>query len=90
MNSEDYKAIREDARLRKSITLKTNREKVDEMIAQYDLEVYVLDEHHLRIELRAKKLDYFPQSGKATWLGSGKFFRIADIIEFIKKALNKR
>lgn len=85
MSREDYKAIREEQQWNKRIRRKTNMEKVDEMTVELELEVQLITEHHLRIKLESKKLDYFPQSGKATWVGSGKWFRIDDIEKFIRE-----
>lgn len=51
----------------------------------YDFEVKMIAEYHLRLTSANKKsLDYFPQSTKATWVGSNKWFRIPDIEKFIQ------
>lgn len=66
---------------------KSNRECVESMAGIIDFEVVRIQDFHLRLTnpVDNKKLDYFPQSGKATWTGSGKWFVIDDIEAFINK-----
>lgn len=90
MSSEDWKFSREEEKKRKQDRQKTNREKVDEMTIERGLDVRVIAEHHLRIELAGKKLDYFPQSSKACWVGSGKWFKIDNIQKFIREQLKTK
>lgn len=87
MSSEDWDALHEEAKEKKRIREKANRELIDMCTAEYGLEVGEIHNYHLRIQLGDKKLDYFPQSGKATWLGSGRWFVIGDIEKFIKNEL---
>lgn len=52
---------------------------------EYDFEVETIASYQLRITsgLDRKKLDYFPTSNKATYVGSGSWFIIPDIEKFI-------
>lgn len=90
MSSEDWESMKEYAKETKKERRRTNREKADELTIELELEVRLIDEHHLRIDLAENKLDYFPQSGKATWVGSGKWFRIIDIEKFIREQVKKK
>lgn len=50
----------------------------------YDFKVEAIAEYQLRLTgANRKSLDFFPQSCKATWVGSNKWFRIPDIEKFI-------
>lgn len=50
----------------------------------YDFTVQPIAEYQLRLTGSDKRpLDYFPQSCKATWVGSNKWFKIPDIEKFI-------
>lgn len=89
MSSEDWDEYRQSGKMVKRLRQQENRDKVDELTAELDLEVELIQETHLRITLDDKKLDYFPQSGKATWLKSGRFFRIEDIESFIREEIKK-
>jgi hypothetical protein len=64
-----------------------NRECVESMAGVIDFEVTRIQEWHLRLSnpVDNRKLDYFPQSGKASWTGSSKWFVIDDIEDFLNK-----
>jgi hypothetical protein len=66
---------------------KNNRECVESMAGVIYFEVIRIQDFHLRLTnpIDKRKLDYFPQSGKASWTGSGKWFTIENIEEFINK-----
>lgn len=50
----------------------------------YDFEVQVIAPYQLRITTPdGKRLDYYPTSNKATWVGSNSWFKIPDIEQFI-------
>jgi len=41
---------------------------------------------HLRISHKdGRRLDYFPKSGRATWVSSGRWFRIEDIEKYLNE-----
>lgn len=43
---------------------------------ELSLKVEFIQEYHLRISGNGKRLDYFPKSGRAIWVSSGKWFEI--------------
>lgn len=55
---------------------------------EYDFEVEIIAPYHLRITTaEGKRLDYFPTSNKATWVGSQEWFKIPNIELFIMQNL---
>lgn len=63
----------------------TDQIKMIEYIAG-DLELVIefIQPWHLRISRpEGRRLDYFPRSGRATWVGSGKWFEIEDMEKFL-------
>lgn len=66
--------------------IKWNNEVVDGLSAMYDFKVIRIEHYHLRLtNQHGKQLDYFPKSGKATWVGSNRWMHIPDIEIFIEK-----
>lgn len=59
--------------------------KIVEYIAgDLDFEIEFIQPWHLRLSHPSgKKLDYFPKSGRATWVGSNKWFEIEDIEKYL-------
>jgi hypothetical protein len=54
------------------------------LAGEYGFEVKVIASYHLRLSHPSgKPLDYFPQTGRATWLGTNRWFKIKDIEMFI-------
>jgi hypothetical protein len=66
---------------------KGNTEIVEFLAGELDYKVDRIQPYHLRLThpVTGKKLDYFPQTGKATWVSSNKFFSIEDIEQWIYK-----
>lgn len=64
-----------------------NTEVVESMAAIHDFHWEAVQPYQLRITLNDKKLDYFPQTGRSTWVGSNTWFVINDIEQFIMKEL---
>ena len=62
---------------------KWNTEVVYGMCSEHDTDVEEIQPHHLRLTMNGKRLDYFPKSGRATWVGSQKWFTIDDIEQFL-------
>jgi hypothetical protein len=52
-----------------------------EYIAEYQLRL-----HH---PIRMKRLDYYPKSRKATWVGTNQYFMIPDIEIYLEKHFKK-
>lgn len=83
---DDFRAMREERNERKRKRKKSNTELV--MTYQgdidYDFEVEVVAPYQLRLTGNdGRKFDYFPTSGKGTWVGSNDFFKVPDIERFI-------
>lgn len=87
MDAEDFKEMREERHQRRIKRQGSNTEIVlgYQGDIDYDFEVQIIAEYHLRLFNDEKKLDYFPQRGKATWVGTNKYFTIPDIEQFIMK-----
>jgi len=85
MDAEDFKEMRQEKAARRQKHQKSNTELVllYQGDLEYDFEVQTIAEYHLRLFKDKKKLDYFPQRGRATWVGSNKYFTIPDIEKFI-------
>lgn len=60
-----------------------NTEIVAGLSAMYDFNFLPFTVYHLRINIHGKKLDYYPQSGKACWTGTNSWFVIPDIEKFL-------
>lgn len=67
------------------MTWKDRKDIVLFLAVEYDYEVEEIQPWHLRLSIPGEKLDYFPKSGRATWVSSGKWFEIEDIEQFILK-----
>lgn len=78
--------LREEEKQRKLSRFEKNTQAISGMLILFEIECYQIQEHHLRLHMpKGRQLDYFPKSGKATWLKSGKWFFIHDIEKFIRK-----
>lgn len=64
---------------------KDNQELVECLAGDYGFDIEMITDFQMRLSLSAGRLDYFPGSGKATWVGSGKWFSIPDIEQFLLK-----
>lgn len=73
-----YQSMREDTKAAKKERTAKNMAILNEMIILFSIECKTVQDHHLRLHLPKKVLDYFPQSGRATWLGTNKWFNIPD------------
>lgn len=59
---------------------------VEYLAGDLDLEIKYIQPWHLRISREGNRtLDYFPKSGRATWLSSGRWFEIEDIEKFLQE-----
>jgi hypothetical protein len=56
---------------------------VEYIAGDLDLELEYIQPWHLRLSGGGKRLDYFPKSGRATWVSSGKWFEIEDVEKFL-------
>lgn len=62
---------------------KWNSDVVHFLAGEYDFEVEAIEDWQLRLSISGRKLDYFPQTGRATWVGSNKWTVIKDIEAFL-------
>lgn len=67
------------------MSMKQNIELTEFVCGEMELTIEFIQEYHLRIKGESKRLDYFPKSGRATWVGSGKWFEIEHIDTFLEK-----
>lgn len=57
---------------------------VEYIAGDLELEIEYIQPWHLRISRTGNRtLDYFPKSGRATWVSSGEWFTIEDIEKFL-------
>lgn len=57
---------------------------IEYIAGDLDLEIEYIQPWHLRISpAKGRSLDYFPKSGRATWVSSGKWFTIEDVEKFL-------
>lgn len=57
---------------------------IEYIAGDIDPEITYIQPWHLRIfRIGSRTLDYFPKSGRATWLSSGKWFEIEDVEKFL-------
>lgn len=84
MSAEDWD-FKEEHQNRKAENRAFNTEYIQLLTGIIDMEVEEITPYQLRIRKGKKRLDYFPTSSKATWVGSGKFFRIRNIELFLKE-----
>jgi hypothetical protein len=57
---------------------------IEYIAGDLELEITYIQPWHLRISRTGNRtLDYFPKSGRATWLSSGKWFKITDVEKFL-------
>jgi hypothetical protein len=81
---DSWREFREESQQYRRKKQKDNTEVVMHLAGEYVFSVKILSEHHLRLyHPGGRPLDYFPQRGRATWLGSNKWFKIKDIESFI-------
>lgn len=66
---------------------KHRREVVEFAAGEFDFEIEHISDYHLRLThpITKKRLDYFPKSSKATWVGTGRYFVIDDIESYMEK-----
>jgi hypothetical protein len=66
------------------ITVEFKKQVVEFLSAELDYEFEYIQPYHIRLTHPDKRrLDYFPKSGRATWVGSQKWFVIKDIEQYI-------
>lgn len=65
---------------------KLNTEIVEWHAGYYNFELeYLNGGHQLRLtDHSGKRLDYYPKSGQATWVGTNVFFNIPDIEKYLE------
>lgn len=57
---------------------------IEYIAGDLEFEIEFIQPWHLRLSHpNGRRLDYFPKSGRATWVSSGKWFTITDIEKFI-------
>jgi hypothetical protein len=57
---------------------------IEYIAGDLDLDIEFIQPWHLRIGRETgRRLDYFPKSGRATWVGGNKWFTIQDIEQFL-------
>jgi hypothetical protein len=56
---------------------------IEYIAGDIDLELEYIQPWHLRLSGGGKRLDYFPKSGRATWVSSGRWFKIEDVEKFL-------
>lgn len=68
------------------MTTEWNKEVLEYLSAEHEFEIEYIQWYHIRLtHPDGRRLDYFPKSGRATWVSSGKWFTIPDIEKFIQK-----
>lgn len=81
---DSWQQLRDESQKFRQKKQEDNTGIVMHLAGEYGFEVKVIQEYHLRLSHPSgKPLDYFPQRGKATWLGSNRWFKIRDIEAFI-------
>jgi hypothetical protein len=85
MSAEDWEGLREDQQKKKSQRREFNTGGILWMAGEMGLDVEEIAPYQFRITQGKKRLDYYPTSGKATWVGSGKFFKIKELDKFMEK-----
>lgn len=59
---------------------------IEYLVRDLGLKLEYIQSWHLRISRPgSKRLDYFPKSGRATWVGTNKWFEIEDVEAFLLK-----
>lgn len=86
---DSWKELNEKWQKHRQKKQKWGTEIVESMAAIYGFEWEAIQPYQLRITLNGKRLDYFPQKGRSTWVGSNKWFVITDIEQFILTELAK-
>jgi hypothetical protein len=57
---------------------------IEYIAGDLDLDIEYIQPWHLRLSRETgRRLDYFPKSGRATWVSSGKWFTIEDVEKFL-------
>jgi hypothetical protein len=56
---------------------------IEYIAGDLDLDIEYIQPWHLRLSGGGKRLDYFPKSGRATWVSSGRWFTIEDVEKFL-------
>lgn len=84
---EDWKDWKQESKLHKDAKQKWNTDVVGFIAGELEFKLTIIQPYQLRLNhaKTGKNLDYFPRSGKATWLGSGKWFVITDIEQWLYK-----
>lgn len=77
--------MREARKKRKLDRQVSKTELVNLLAGEFDFKVEIIAPYQLRLFLLNGTIDYFPQSGKATILGSGEYFKIPDIEKYISE-----
>jgi len=67
----------------KTQRLKDNSEIMYLTCGELGYDVFALTEYQYRIQIGDRRLDYFPQSGKGTWVGTNIFTQIGEIDKFL-------
>lgn len=81
---DSWHQLRDESQKYRQKKQSDNTDIVMHLAGEYGFEVKVIQEYQLRLSHPSgKPLDYFPQRGKATWLGSNRWFKIKDIEAFI-------
>lgn len=85
MSGEEWDFMREQEKERKAKRRSFNTGGIFWMAGELELEVEEITPYQLRVTKGKKRLDYFPTSGKATWVGTNKYFKIKNLDEFMEK-----
>lgn len=65
-------------------TWQDNIKIVQYIAGDLEFEIDFIQPWHLRLSHpNGKRLDYFPKSGRATWVSSGRWFTIEDIEKYL-------
>lgn len=84
MSAEEYMDWKEHSRYFRLERQKDNTENLYSLAGMHEFEIKKIADHHLRLFLKDFTLDYFPQRGRATKLGTNRWFTISDIEQYIE------
>lgn len=73
-----YRSMKEEAKAAKKERAIKNMITLNGMICLFSIQCQAIQHHHFRLQIKGRNLDYFPQSGRATWLGTNRWFNIPD------------
>lgn len=84
---DNFKPIQPKQSPRKEPILREtkNTKNIDNVINLFEIEARVIQPWHIRLPLPKGTLDFYTPSGKATWLGTNKWFYIKNIEKFIRE-----